>query len=157
MVISQPENKNSEFGRYEIWWVVGLIVIGLTLRFFRISYWSIWIEENHLMRDVQIYMETFSAIYNNPRPIFYLLVLPFFNGFGVDLGIARMVSSVIGIISIPLLYILSRRALGRQIALIATFLFVFAPWHIFWSQNARFYTLLLVFYSLSYVFFYLTL
>ena len=157
MVISQSKNNHVENNRYEIWLIIGLLIIGLGLRLFRLSYWSIWIEEDHLMRDVQIYMETFSAIYNNPRPIFYLIVLPFFSSFGAELGVARAVSSVIGVASIPLLYLFTKRALGRPIALIATFLFVFAPWHIFWSQNARFYTLLLIFYSLSYIYFYLTI
>lgn len=157
MVVSQPENNSKLSNRNEIIGVAIVLFLGIALRFYRLDYWSIWIEENHLMRDVRIYMENFSAIFSNPRPIFYLIVIPFFQTFGAELGIARAVSAGIGVISIPVLYILTRKALGQKVALLATFLFVIAPWHLFWSQNARFYTLLLVFYSLSYVFFYLTI
>jgi hypothetical protein len=42
-----------------------------------------------------------------------------------------------------------KRVFGEQVALIAMLLLAVSPWHIFWSQNARFYTSLMLIYSLA--------
>ncbi len=131
-----------------------ILIVGVGLRVFQINAWSIWIEENHLIRDVKLYMESFSAIFGNPRPIYYLMVLPVFEIWGVSLTNARFVSALVGIITLPLFYAFARNTIDRQTALIASLLLAISPWHLFWSQNARFYTVLLLFYGLSFVFFY---
>jgi uncharacterized membrane protein len=38
---------------------------------------------------------------------------------------------------------------GDRVALLAALFLAISPWHIFWSQNARFYTSLLLFYTLA--------
>jgi hypothetical protein len=52
---------------------------------------------------------------------------------------------------------LLRRIFTPQIALVASALLAISPWHLYWSQNARFYTLLLLLYSLALFTFYLGL
>ncbi len=134
-----------------------VLVVCVVLRLLQIDEWSIWIEENHLVRDVKLYMESLSAILGNPRPVFYLLVLPVFQVWGVSLVNARIISAFIGILTLPIFYLFARLAINRRTALIGALLLALSPWHIFWSQNARFYTILLLFYALAYVFFYLAL
>lgn len=138
-------------------WFLLIVLAGFAVRFYQLGNWSIWIEENHLLRDVQIYMESFSVILGNPRPLYYLLVLPIFKIWGVTLTGARALSAFIGSITLVAVYILTQKSLGRRSALVATILLAIAPWHLFWSQNARFYTLLLFFFGLSYVCFFLAL
>lgn len=134
-----------------------ILLIGFALRFYQLGRWSIWIEENHLMRDVQTYMESFSELLKNPRPLYYLLVLPIFNIWGATLVGARAVAATVGVITLALVYFITQKSLGNRSALVATGLLALAPWHLFWSQNARFYTILLLFYYLSYICFYLSL
>src|ERR1044072_1063224 len=56
---------------------------------------------------------------------------------------------MICVLSIPTLFFPVRRLLGDWVALISALLLAVSPWHIFWSQNARFYTSLLLFYTLA--------
>ncbi len=62
---------------------------------------------------------------------------------------ARIGSCLIGILTIPLLGLAGRRLLGDRATLIAALLLTVSPWHLFWSQAARFYTLQFLFYNLA--------
>lgn len=70
---------------------------------------------------------------------------------------ARLTPALIGAISVPLLYLLLRRCMPRAGALLAGALLAISPWHLYWSQNARFYVLLFLFFNLGLLFFYLGL
>jgi mannosyltransferase len=62
---------------------------------------------------------------------------------------ARLASALIGIISIPILYFSIRKIIGSGAALILSILLAVSPWHLFWSQNARFYSSLMLMYTLA--------
>ncbi len=62
---------------------------------------------------------------------------------------ARIGSCVVGILTIPLLCLVGRRLLGDRATLIAALLLAVSPWHLFWSQAARFYTLQFLFYNFA--------
>ncbi len=62
--------------------------------------------------------------------------------------------ALIGIVSIPALYWPTRKMLGVANALLAALLLAVSPWHLYWSQNARFYTALLLLYTLALFAFY---
>jgi dolichyl-phosphate-mannose-protein mannosyltransferase len=68
---------------------------------------------------------------------------------GVEPFGARLGPCLIGILSIPLLGWAGRRLLGDRASLIAALLLTVSPWHLFWSQAARFYTLQFLFYNLA--------
>jgi mannosyltransferase len=56
--------------------------------------------------------------------------------------------------ALPLLYFPTRRLFGPALALLANLLLALSPWHLYWSQNARFYTALLLLYMLGMFAFY---
>ena len=62
---------------------------------------------------------------------------------------ARLVPALVGIISIPILFFPIRKMFGSGVALLCSLFLAIAPWHLYWSQNARFYTTLLLFYTLA--------
>lgn len=72
---------------------------------------------------------------------------------GVNEWNARIGSAVVGIFTVPILVLASRRMIGSGAALFAGLLLALAPWHILWSQAARFYTLQFLFYSLCLIFY----
>jgi hypothetical protein len=57
---------------------------------------------------------------------------------------ARLASALIGIISIPILYFSVHKLIGSGSALILSSPLAVSPWHLFWSQNARFYSSLML-------------
>lgn len=62
---------------------------------------------------------------------------------------ARLASCLIGIATIPIIAIFSRRVIGDRAAVLAALLMTFAVWHIQRSQDARFYSQQLLFFSLA--------
>jgi 4-amino-4-deoxy-L-arabinose transferase-like glycosyltransferase len=77
--------------------------------------------------------------------------------WGVTEWYARLVPALIGIISLPILYFPIKKILDARISLVALLLLALSPWHLYWSQNARFYVALLLFYTLALLTFYLGL
>jgi len=76
------------------------------------------------------------------------------NTLGISEWSARFISALIGVLTLPAVYFPLRKIFNRWVALIAVLLLAVSTWHIFWSQNARFYTALLLFYTLALFVFY---
>jgi hypothetical protein len=149
--------------------VLGLIVVvGFALRFFRLETWSFWPDE---LFSIGTRPDGFTE-----NPLWRSLATDLIRYTAIALGpsewSARLVPALIGAVSIPLLYPLLRRSFQRAGAqhagvqraelwaagaLFATALLALSPWHIYWSQNARFYTLLFLFFNFGLLLFYLGL
>jgi mannosyltransferase len=140
--------------------VTAVTLIALALRFYKLGEWSIWIDEIFTIGRIQAHYSDWATTLRNlpPNtnwvPTSLLLSAVAINNLGVSAWSARLVPALIGVASIPLLYLLTKRLFGPAVALIAALLLAFAPWHLEWSQNARFYAGLLLFYFLAaYTFF----
>ena len=141
------------------WFTYGLlfliILLGAVLRFYKLGEWSFWIDEiytiNHAMRHFGNWELILDHIppYRNWVPVSVILTAQALNIWGLSEWSARLASVVIGVTSIPILFFPTRRMFGDWVALLAVLLLAVSPWHIFWSQNARFYTGLLLFYTLA--------
>lgn len=68
---------------------------------------------------------------------------------GVTERIVRLPSALIGIATIPILALASRRVLGWRAAGILAVLLALSPWHLYWSQAARYYVPQFLFYNLA--------
>lgn len=133
-----------------------LVIITLAaaaLRFYKLGEWSFWIEEHHSLRHALELV--FSAkIFTYTHPLFYVLIKPVLAFLGVNEWTARLLPTLIGIATVPLLFWITRKLFGFPVALLAATLLAVAPWHIYWSQNSRFYTLVLLLSTLSLFSFY---
>ena len=143
--------KERSIFHYLLLAVITLLAAGL--RFYRLGEWSFWIEEHHSLRHTAE-LNSLASIIQSGRPLYYLISKPALNYWGVSEWSARIVPAFLGIISVPLVYVLTKKLFGFIPAFLATLLLVISPWHIYWSQNARFYTLLLLLYTLSIFAFY---
>jgi 4-amino-4-deoxy-L-arabinose transferase-like glycosyltransferase len=144
--------------------VLALItLLAAALRFYKLGAWSFWIDEIFTINHARAHFSTPALILENIPPIrnwvplSVILTAQTLNVLGVSEWNARLVSALIGIVSIPILYFPVRRMFGNQVAWIASLLMAVSTWHIFWSQNARFYTSLMLFYSLAGIVFYFAL
>lgn len=70
---------------------------------------------------------------------------------GVDEFSTRIGSAVFGMACIPILGWLSARMLGIGPAVVLALLLAVSPWHIYWSQAARFYTLQFLCYNIGFL------
>jgi mannosyltransferase len=136
--------------RLEYLGLAAVVAVAAALRFYRLGDWSFWIDEVFTVNRAlaQMLDPSFRV------PLSVRLTGISLNTFGVSEWSARLVPAIFGLVSIPILYLATRRVFGPRIALVAMLLLAISPWHIFWSQNARFYSALLLFYALATFFFY---
>jgi mannosyltransferase len=151
------ERLNAKFVEFEskpIYQYVLLTVITLiagALRFYKLGEWSFWGDE---MFTVGSKEDGFN--YNIARQSISLMLIKAVVSFlGTSEWSARLVPALIGVASIPILYFLIRKMFDPAVGLVAVLLLAVSPWHLYWSQNARFYTPLLLFYTLALLTFYL--
>jgi mannosyltransferase len=136
--------------------LVGITLIAASIRLYRLGEWSFWRDELATITRALGHFNIESIIEQWWRPpLSILLTGGVFNLFEVNEWTARIPSVFIGVITIPIIYFIGRRLFNEWVALTATVLFTFSTWHIYWSQNARFYTSLMLFYFLASVAFYL--
>lgn len=135
---------------------LGLItLLAALLRFYRLGEWSFWIDEIFTINRAQIHYGNLETTlqnippFRNWVPLSVILTAGTLNALGTTEWSARLVAAVIGTLSVPVLYFPIKRFSGLRVALIAALLLAVSPWHLYWSQNARFYTSLMLLYSLA--------
>jgi len=111
------------------------LVLGL-VRFVRLSEWSLWIDEAFTLGDALAGRETLN-------PLGYALWTWWLGVVGAapSEGELRLPAAVLGFACVPLCALAVRPYLGARAAAVAALLLAASPWHLFWSQSARFYTL----------------
>lgn len=150
--------KERPFSPYGL--LAGITLLAAALRFFKLGEWSFWIDEIFTIGHAQQHYGSLELILENIPParnwvpVSVILTAQSLNLFGVSEWSARLASAIIGTISIPILYFPIKKIFDNQVALIALLLLAVSPWHLFWSQNARFYANLLLFYTLALTAFY---
>lgn len=133
-----------------------LTIVGFFLRFYHIGFNSLWLDEAvtyHFaslpIADLWNSLETGAEF--NP-PLFYLIE-SFMLVFGNSEAILRTVPALAGTFLIPVFYLLGKEFKDRNCGLVCATLATFSVFLIYYSQEARAYTLALLFLSLSILFF----
>ena len=128
-----------------------ITAIGTLLRFFKLGDWSFWGDEVATFeRSVNIFEQAIHH-WSITRMLTYFSL----RFFGLTEWAARLAPAIFGIAVIPVLFALARRIWGTRVAMIAAILMAVSTWHIYWSQNARFYSALMLFYTAGLLLFFL--
>ncbi|MFC1923236.1 glycosyltransferase family 39 protein [Chloroflexota bacterium] len=138
----QTNLKNVKF-QYIILAVITFLAA--VLRFYKLGEWSFWYDEIFTLRDVNNFLEISVIEQQFSRTLIYIAV----NLLGTNEFNARLVPALVGTISIPILYFPTRKMFSPAVAIISALFLAISPWHLYWSQNARFYTTLLLLYTLG--------
>jgi 4-amino-4-deoxy-L-arabinose transferase-like glycosyltransferase len=122
-----------------------IVSLGTFLRLYRLSSNSLWFDEamsvwfsNHSLADTLL-MQTAADVH---PPFYYLLLNLWMRVFGSGEYGVRFLSVVFGVLSIPLLYLIVKDLFGEPLALMSAFIISLSPFHIYYSQEARMYSLL---------------
>jgi mannosyltransferase len=132
-----------------------LTIAGLFLRSYNLGYNSLWLDE---ATTFSISSQSFTGIWQtiaagefNP-PLFYwiehVMLL-----FGNSEAILRFVPAVLGVLTIPVFYLVGKEFLDRNTGLIAAAACTISPFLIYYSQEARAYSMMLFFVGLATFFF----
>jgi len=133
-----------------------LTVFGFFLRFYNLGFNSLWLDEAAtntfaVMSIPDIWKATASGEFN--PPLFYwiehlMLML------GNNEVALRFVPALLGVLTIPLIYFAGKEFMDRNVGIIAAAAFAFSPFLIFYSQEARVYSMMLFFVAFAMVFYF---
>ena len=136
--------------------LLSLTVIGAFLRFFNLGYNSLWLDEastlTFAVQSVPDIWQATTAGEFNP-PLFYWTE-HFMLIFGNSEAVLRFIPALLGVLTIPLIYLVGREFMDRNTGIIAAAAFAFSPFLLFYSQEARAYSMTLFFVTFSMVFYF---
>jgi uncharacterized membrane protein len=138
--------------------VLLLLAAAAFLRFYRLDWQSLWLDELYTMRegDPRIpWSETISLVnaYENKSPLYFLFVKAIFILFGHTAYAARALSAIGGVVSVYVIYLLGRELFNTRAGIFAAAIACANPFLIFYSQEARSYIFIFLFAALSLLFF----
>ena len=126
-------------------WILSLIVlVGAAIRLYRLGAQSLWGDEAlsaliAASSSVEVLNNIFASVH--PPGYYFLLHLWRCVAGGTDLAL-RFPSAWLGVLGIPLTYQLGRSIRSERLGLWAAGITALAPFHVFYSQEVRMYTLL---------------
>jgi 4-amino-4-deoxy-L-arabinose transferase-like glycosyltransferase len=137
-----------EFENSRVYPYLGLgviVLLGVVMRFYKLGAWSFWIDEVYEVNNAKQAILSFPDL----TRVSLLLIGSTLRQLGTSEWTARLIPAMVGILSLVILFFPIKRLFGPLIALLSIALLAVSPWHIYWSQNARFYTTLMLFFSLA--------
>jgi len=130
--------------------------MSIVLRVYRLDYQSLGVDEIASMNGADPEL-TWSAVIDystrDQPPAFFLLLHAWLKIFPFNDFNGRMLALVIGISSVMAIFFLGQEVKNRQVGLIASLITSFSYIHIYFSQDVRFYTLVFLLSTLSYLFY----
>ncbi|MDO9325304.1 MAG: glycosyltransferase family 39 protein [Methanoregula sp.] len=136
--------------------IIVLTIIGFFLRFYNLGFNSLWLDEASTNTFAQmslsgIWQVTAGGEFN--PPLFHWIE-HFMLMMGNNEVVLRFVPALLGVLTIPLIYLVGKEFMDRNVGIIAAAAFAFSPFLIFYSQEARTYSMLLFFVAFSMVFYF---
>lgn len=129
-----------------------LILVGMFLRFFHLDYNSLWLDEACTFNIASLSLSgiwNFSAT-SDPNPPLFYLIEHFMLAFGQNEFVLRFIPALFGILTIPIFYSIGKEFHDKSVGITMAALLTFSPFHIFYSQEARAYSIMLFFSQLPF-------
>jgi mannosyltransferase len=125
--------------------VAALVVLGAALRFYGLNHQGLWYDEatsDFLVRHALGQMLGLLPATESTPPLYYILAWFWTRIFGTGEAGLRSLSALFGVLLIPVAYALGKAAVTRRVGLVLAALVAFNPMLIWYSQEARSYSLL---------------
>ena len=143
-----------------------ILLLGAVLRIYGLGTESFWLDEADTVKSTEFTVpQIIEKIYVHSTilpeiwgegagsvPLYYILVNYWTKIFGLDEFKLRLFSALFGIISVYLIFLLGRLLFNSQIGLISAFILAINHQHIYFSQEARMYSMIVALTLLSVLF-----
>jgi mannosyltransferase len=138
--------------------LIFITIIGCFLRFYNLSYNSIWLDEASSVTIVMLgsyanILNYTAAMEPNP-PLFVWVLYTLMTLFGNSEFIIRFTSAFFATLTIPVMYFVGKEFIDKNAGIIAAAVFTVSPFLIFYAQEARAYGMLLFFVALVMLFYF---
>ncbi len=131
-----------------------ITLLGAALRLHNLTYHSIWFDEAISIRwarssVAKILEVSMNLVEDRLPPLYYLLLKQWGDVAGLSEFSVRFPSIVFGVLLIPVMYALGRQLFSRWTGVLAALLVALNPFLIWYSQEARMYSLAVLLGSLG--------
>lgn len=141
-------------GRTHKYLLGGIILLGTALRFYSLGVKSLWGDEiNTAVLFVPMPITYITTHFHPNNHTLFSLLAHLYTIGGSNEFLLRMPAAMLGIAAIPGVYKLGQSAFTADTGLMAAFLLAISPYHLWFSQEARGYTGMVLFSVLSIYFF----
>lgn len=126
--------------------LAGIVGLGAALRFYGLGRESIWIDEALSVRLASVPLGQLVAAtgLDGHPPLYFLLLHAWMALFGGSEAAVRSLSATLGVLALPVVHLLGRRLFGVAGGLVAALLLAVNSYHVYYSQEARNYSLLVL-------------
>jgi mannosyltransferase len=138
--------------RRTLWWLIALMWLACGLRVYQLGAQSLWSDEGLTLYRARLSLaDNLSNIIMVPPgvptrdtnpPLYFLTVSGLRLVAGESEYALRFLSALAGVLCVPLLYVLGRRLFSVETGRVAALLGAVSPFLVWYSQEARMYTLL---------------
>ena len=135
--------------------LIGIISIGAILRFYKLDFQSVWLDELHTMKEADpkfSFSEVYADVIDHEQmpPLYFYTVNLLFKLFGYTSFVVRFYSAIIGVFGIYFTYLLGKEMFSKRVGIIAAALISVNYFQLFYSQEARPYIFLYLLSILSF-------
>jgi len=132
--------------------LLSITIAGLLLRFYNLGFRSLWLDEAATealskVSVVQIWQNMVAGEFN--PPLFNILEHYMMLAFGNSEVVLRFLPAVFGVLAIPVFYYIGKEFCDENAGLVLATMCAFSPFLVWYSQEARAYTLLLLLIALA--------
>ncbi|MBZ0296671.1 MAG: glycosyltransferase family 39 protein [Anaerolineae bacterium] len=147
--VQSPQTKRT------VWFLLlAIVLLAAALRIYNLSTESYWLDEVIMVKitqsDLPIIMESLG---NGRPPIYVMLGYAWVRIFGASEAATRSLSAIAGLISIPIVFLIGRRMFNNTVGLLAALLTTLSVFHIYYSQEYRYYSVVILFTVLTFYFY----
>jgi uncharacterized membrane protein len=132
-------------GRAAMVAVLLVVALGAVLRIYRIGAQPLWVDEATSLRFARgslAQLWSWSSLVDPGNPPLYYSLLHGWLAFGDGEASLRLLSTLFGVLTIPLVYALGRTIRDHRLGIVGALLFAISPFQVWYSQEARGYSLL---------------
>lgn len=129
------------------WLPLGLALLAFAVRAAGLTAQSLWRDEVDALMFATRPLPELLDMFRRPGdngPLFFLALRPWLAAAGHSEFGLRFPSAALGTLAVPLYYVLVARLTDRRVALLAALLLTLAPYHTWYSQEAKMYAALTV-------------
>lgn len=124
--------------------VILITALAAAIRVHKLGAWSLWVDELFTLDD-SIGKGSLGLYHGGTFPLSYILIGLSIHRFGISEWSMRIVPALFGVAAPAMIYLTARKSFGDMTSFMAALIIAVSPWHLYWSQMARFYTMTLFF------------
>jgi mannosyltransferase len=129
-----------------------IVILGFVLRFFDLGKESLWLDEatTYYNTNATSIEDVLTAAYNDRSPPLHFIALWGVRLLGSSEFWLRFPSACAGVLTIIVIFFVAREIANEKVGLISALLLAVSPFHIYYSQEARFYAFAVLFIAFAY-------